>query len=179
MTMTLNDGSSLGPGEAGALSLLVPTHRRHFLEELRRRRERTAYTRALALLLSRIRWDVYSTLTFSDPASFTFARRSVERFVTRFGPRAYAYVSYERGGYGSLVHVHLLLGGLGQTAKEDGWEEWHCGRVGWSRYMPGGGAEHYVPKSDFDSLEPGGFLGAAPVWYRPKKRRRRRRRSRS
>ena len=177
--MTLNDGSSLGPGAAGALRLLSATARPHFLEELRQRRERSSYTRELAQLLSRIRWDVYVTLTFADPASFPFARRAAERFVTRFGPHAYAYVSFERGGHGQLVHAHLLLGGLDRTAKEEGWRKWRYGRIGWSKYRPGGGAEHYVPKYDFDSLEAGGFLGAAPVWYRPRKRRRRRRRSRS
>ena len=177
--MTLNDGSSLGPGEAGALRLLDAYARPHFLEELRRRRERTGYTRALAQLLSRIRWDIYATLTFTTSASYPFARRAAERFVTRFGSAAYAFVSYERGGHGQLVHAHLLIGGLDQEAKEDGSEEWHYGRIAWSQYRPGGGAEHYVAKDDFDSLEPGGFVGASPVWYRPRKRRRRRRRSRA
>lgn len=115
-------------------------------------------------------WSWYATLTYSkEPEGFKgrsseamggwnkigegYAVRSCDKWLTEVGQihgmedfhwfRAMEY-QRERG----VPHWHLLMGGMGDTRRDECWKEWF-GRYGFARilpYDPGLGARFYLCK---------------------------------
>jgi len=115
------------------------------LEEVQRHKE---WKQELGDFLTYFDWDVYTIATFAySVREDDHARRVGQEFVEGFGPEAFAFIAAERGDTGARLHLHLLIGGLSELAKNKGARRWQHGVVKkWEAYDPRGRAAWYVSK---------------------------------
>ena len=109
-------------------------------------------------------WDVFSTWTFSKPASLDGAlywgRRHIQKLEKAAGMPIHAFVGVERGKRGGLLHLHGLVGNVGHLRRicgarlpPDTWgkpccmvHSWPAGYARVLPYDPQKGAAFYVSK---------------------------------
>src|SRR5688572_12795773 len=109
-------------------------------------------------------WDVFSTWTFSRPASVNgamyWAHRHLDWLEKAAGGQIYAFVGAEQGNRGGLIHLHALVGNVGHLQRFCGtllppgsWgrtccmvHSWPAGYARVLPYDPKQGAAFYVSK---------------------------------
>lgn len=117
---------------------------------------------ALGEFLMGFHWQAYATPTFSIPVNTPQAKRAMERWLGALGPKAYAYVAYERGEAGGRTHAHALVGGLFDGARrrtglsieglavKRAERLWRRGNIKIEHFDPKQGACWYVAKCPAD-----------------------------
>ena len=107
-----------------------------------------AWKRGLGDFLTYFDWSIYTILTFAYSVNEDdHARRVGEEFIEGFGSKAFAFIAAEKGDAGGRFHLHMLIGGLSEIAKNRGARRWHHGVVKkWEGYNPEGRAAWYVSK---------------------------------
>ena len=87
-----------------------------------------AWKRGLGDFLTYFDWDIYTIATFAySVREDDHARRMGHEFVKVFGSKAFAFIAAERGDAGGRFHLHMLIGGLSEVAKNKGARRWRHG----------------------------------------------------